>query len=61
MQALLAELVELGRHAWRISLQEKALRAQIIALHQKEEQENPPRDQPQLTPDLDPTHDPATP
>ena len=40
MQTLLAELVELGRQAWLISVQEKAVRAQINALHEKEE--NPP-------------------
>jgi hypothetical protein len=37
MQTLLAELVELGRQAWLISVQEKAVRAQINALHEKEE------------------------
>ncbi|MGH3784302.1 MAG: hypothetical protein ACRDRO_27700 [Pseudonocardiaceae bacterium] len=38
--------MELGRQAWRISLQEKAVRAQINALHEKEEQENPRQERP---------------
>jgi hypothetical protein len=44
MQALLAELVELGRQAWLISEKEKGVRAQINALHEKEEGENPAHD-----------------
>ncbi|MGH3722201.1 MAG: hypothetical protein ACRDRI_25850 [Pseudonocardiaceae bacterium] len=34
---LLAELVELGREAWRISEQERAIRAEIEALREIEE------------------------
>ena len=37
---LLAELVELGREAWRIDQRERAVRAEIKAL--REIQENPP-------------------
>lgn len=37
---LLAELVELGREAWRVSERERAVRAEIEALRQNEE--NPP-------------------
>jgi hypothetical protein len=34
---LLAELVELGREAWRISERERAVRAEIEALRETEE------------------------
>lgn len=34
---LLAELVELGRESWRITEQERAIRAQIEALRELEE------------------------
>lgn len=34
---LLAELVELGREAWRISERERAVRAKIKALYEVEE------------------------
>jgi hypothetical protein len=34
---LLAELVELGREAWRISERERAVRAEIEALREAEE------------------------
>jgi hypothetical protein len=37
---LLAELVELGREAWRIDQRERAVRAEIKAL--REIEENPP-------------------
>jgi hypothetical protein len=37
LQMLLAELVELGRQAWQISEQERALRAQIDTLRAMEE------------------------
>jgi hypothetical protein len=37
---LLDELVELGREAWRIRLRERAVRAEIEAL--REIEENPP-------------------
>lgn len=40
---LLAELVELGREAWRISERERAVRAEIEALRETEEiQVSPP-------------------
>jgi hypothetical protein len=58
MPALLAELVELGRQAWLISVQEKAVRTQINALHEKEE--GHPTG-PQVTPDLDSAPDPVKP
>ena len=37
LQMLLAELVELGRQAWRISERERAIRAQIETLRAMEE------------------------
>ncbi|MGH3773822.1 MAG: hypothetical protein ACRDRW_20930 [Pseudonocardiaceae bacterium] len=37
LPTLLAELVELGREAWRISEQERAIRAAIEALRETEE------------------------
>ncbi|MBV9140969.1 MAG: hypothetical protein JO115_08615 [Pseudonocardiales bacterium] len=37
MPVLLAELVELGREAWRISERERAVRAEIEALREIEE------------------------
>jgi hypothetical protein len=39
LPALLAELVELGREAWRITERERAVRAQIEALRDAEEDE----------------------
>jgi len=37
LDLLLAELVELGRNAWRISERERAVRAEINALYEAEE------------------------
>lgn len=37
LPVLLAELVELGREAWRISERERAVRAEIDALYDAEE------------------------
>jgi hypothetical protein len=37
LSMLLAELVELGREAWRISERERAVRAQIEILYETEE------------------------
>jgi hypothetical protein len=39
LPVLLAELVELGREAWRITERERAVRAQIEALRQAKENE----------------------
>jgi hypothetical protein len=39
LPTLLAELVELGREAWRISERERAVRAEIGALREIEENE----------------------
>jgi hypothetical protein len=37
LDMLLAELVELGRNAWRISERERAVRAEINALYEADE------------------------
>jgi hypothetical protein len=39
LPVLLAELVELGREAWRISERERAIRAEIEGLKETEENE----------------------
>jgi hypothetical protein len=39
LPVLLAELLELGREAWRITERERAVRAQIEALREAEENE----------------------
>jgi hypothetical protein len=39
LSVLLAELVALGREAWRITEQERAIRAQIEALREAEDNE----------------------
>lgn len=39
---LLAELVALGREAWRVSERERAVRAEIESLREAEESEWPP-------------------
>ncbi|MGH3868480.1 MAG: hypothetical protein ACRDQ4_20635 [Pseudonocardiaceae bacterium] len=49
---LLAELVELGREAWRISERERAIRAEIEDLRESEEyRSSPPDPQTQETTD----------
>ena len=41
LPVLLAELVELGREAWRISERERAVRAEIDTLREIEESQRP--------------------